>query len=814
MNAGPRFNRQAYSSIPISWNEDPTQRLGQKLFEMASNKVFQSIHCSIEATLYLLVCSKMANENKKIAMCPSCETRYRTPEAFLGRKVSCKACGTSFSVEFQDDDKRDKDLFSSEVSDKEVDTISQDDGYLVIGKLAVKYRFVNEKQVQEALAIQKQDKLDGKEALIGEVLVTHGMMTRNQLDFLLSVQKAIETRKMDRKFGMIAIKNGFATSEDIEKALMLQEKSYEKTKTVRMIGDILVETNVMTKDQCDAILKKQQRIEEISTFESEIPEESESSAASINDDYFDLTVSEDKMTALFSIKKESTISFTLLDVKEYLETKGMKYGIVSDEIISDYLENKENRDTPIKIAEGKLPEHGVDASIRYHFDTDPLKIGTIKNGGSIDFKDKGGIPQVKKGDLLAEKIPAVEGTAGHDVFGRYLAVPKPKDKALRKGKGASISEDKLKIFAEVDGIPEISAIGKVYVSPRLEISGGVGLKSGHVDFDGKIDVLGTIQSGYRVKGNSLNAHEVLKAEIEMDGDIKISGGVIGAKIKSGGNLSAMYVHESEIEILGDVVVEKEIIDSKINTSGACIAKEGPILSSRVSAKKGIRAIQVGSEISKPCHLSVGFDEKVKEDINALKEIIPKIEQEKKEYQNRLKEIENEPAIIEKVIADVAQVQDRAEMKLRAHIEEMNKMKEAGDVTEYEAAQARKIQMDSDIKNREIKLEKLFDKQDEIRSEISDLHQKIEDANKKVQDIRQKISEIVEWSTSEKGVPEIVVQDVIFADTTINGIYSSLRIDHSQKSVLITEAIPKDAGDGSAWDLDRDKYGSKIRIKPL
>jgi predicted Zn finger-like uncharacterized protein len=756
----------------------------------------------------------MANENIKIAMCPSCETRYRTPEAFLGRKVSCKACGTSFTVEFQDANKQDDTSQTLPANDKDVDTISQDDGYLVIGKLAVKYRFVNEEQIQEALAIQKQDKLDGKEALIGEILVTHGMMSRNQLDFLLSVQKAIETRKMDRKFGMIAVKNGFAAPEDIENALMLQKESYEKTKTVRMIGDILVENKVMTKDQCDAILKKQKRIEEIDAFESEIFEKPVSSTASINDDYFDLTVSEDKMTAFFSLKKESPISFKLKDIREYLEIKGIKYGIVDDEIISDYLESKERRDTPLNIAEGKLPEHGVDASIKYHFDTDPLKIGTLKNGGSIDFKDKGSIPQVKKGDLLAEKIPAVEGTAGNDVYGRYLVVPKPKDKALRRGKGASVSEDKLKIFAEIDGIPEISAIGKVYVSPRLEISGGVGLKSGHVNFDGKIDVLGTIQSGYRVKGNSLSAHEVLKAEIEMDGDVKISGGIIGAKIKSGGSLSAMYIHESEIEILGDVVVEKEIIDSKINTSGTCIAKGGPILSSRVSAKKGIRAVQIGSEISKPCHLSVGFDEKVKQDINAIKELIPKIEQEKTEYQRRLKEIENEPTIIEKVIADMAQVQDRAEMKLRAHIEEMKKMKDAGDYTEYEAAQARKIQMDSEIKNREIKLEKLFDKQDEIKSEIADLHQKIEDSNNKIQEIRQKISEIVEWSTSEKGVPEIIVQDVIFADTTINGIYSSLRIDHSQKTVLITEVIPKNAGDSSAWDLDRDKYGSKIRIKPL
>jgi uncharacterized protein (DUF342 family) len=759
----------------------------------------------------------MANDNKRITICPSCECRYRTPEAFLGRKVSCKGCGTSFIVEFDDENKQGENAENLMVNEKEVDTISHDDAYLVIGKIAVKYKFVDEEQIQEALAIQKQEKLAGKEALLGEILVTHGMMSRNQLNFILSIQKVIETRKMDRKFGMIAVKNGFAAPEDIENALMLQKEGYEKTKIVRMIGDILVESMVMTKDQCDAILKKQKRFDQIDAAEAEMPEMPEipkSEQTSINDAHFELTVSEDKMNALFSINKESTISFTLQDIKDYLETKGIKYGIVDDQNILDYLENEEDRNAPLTVAEGKLPEPGVDASIKYYFDTDPLKVGTVKNGGSIDFKDRGNIPQVKKGDLLAEKIPAVEGTAGNDVYGRYLAVSKPKDKALRRGKGASVSDDRLKIYADTDGMPEISAIGKVYVSPRLEIPGGVGLKSGHIDFDGKIDVLGPIQSGYRVKGNSLKANEILKADIEMDGDVRVSGGIIGAKIKSGGNLSAMYVHESEIEILGDVLIEKEIIDSKINTSGTCIAKGGPILSSRISAKKGIQAIQIGSEISKPCHLSVGFDEKVKEDIDAIKALIPKIKGEQTEYQRRLREIENEPSIIEKVIADMAQVQDRAQVKRRALSEEMDRLKQAGDDAQYEGAEARLSELDSEIKNREIRLDTLFSKQDDIKSEISDLNQKIEDANNKVQDLREKISEIIDWSTTEKGIPEIIVHDVIFSDTTINGIYSSLRVTHNQKNVLITEDIPKEADNTSDWNLDRDKFGSKIRIKPL
>ena len=756
---------------------------------------------------------KMEKNKNRITMCPSCECRYRTPEAFLGRKVSCKSCGHSFKVDFEVENRAKESLQVTISKEGEIDTISQDDAYLVMGKLAVKYKFVDEEQIQKALSIQKQEQLTGKKALLGEILVANGMMSQNQLDFLLSIQKVIETRRMDRKFGMIAVKNEFATQEDIEHALIEQQKNYKKTKTVKMIGDILVESEVMTRDQCNAILKKQQRFEKIDTTASETPEP-ETPVISADDTHFDLTVPEDKLSAFFSINKESTVSFTPKDIRDYLEEKGIKYGIVDDEKISEYLENKEEWDTPLKVAEGKLPEAGKDASIKYYFDTDPLKIGTVKDGGTIDFKDRGELPQVKKGDLLAEKIPAVEGAVGNDVYGRYLAVSKPKDTALRKGKGTSISEDKLKIYAETDGIPEISAVGKVYVSPRREVSGGVGLKTGHVEFDGKIDVIGTVQSGYRVRGNSLKANEILKAEIEMDGDISVHGGIIGAKIKGGGSISAMYVHESEIEVLGDVLVEKEIIDSRINTSGACIAKNGPILSSRVSAKKGIQAIEIGSEISKPCNLSVGYDEKVKEDINAIKEIIPVKKQEQTEYLRRLKEIEKEPEIIQKVIADMAQVQDRAVVKQRNLSEEIEKIKETGDRAQIEGAEAKLSELNLEIENREQKLESLFNKQDQITDEINDLNQKIEESKAEILDLREKISEIVEWSTSETGISEIKVSDVIFADTTITGIYSSLKLNRNEKNVLIKEDIPKDAGDSSDWDLDRDKYGSKIRITPL
>ncbi len=163
---------------------------------------------------------------------------------------------------------------------------------------------------------------------------------------------------------------------------------------------------------------------------------------------------------------------------------------------------------------------------------------------------------------------------------------------------------------------------------------------------------------------------------------------------------------------------------------------------------------------------------------------------------------------------MAQVQDRAVVKQRKLSEEIEKIKETGDEAQLKGVEVKLSELNLEIENREKKLESLFNKQDQITTEINDLKQKIEDSKTEIQDLREKISEIVEWSTITKRTSKSKITDVIFADTTINGIYSSLKLNQNKKNVLIKEDIPKSAGDSSEWNLDRDKYGSKIRIKQL
>jgi hypothetical protein len=86
------------------------------------------------------------------------------------------------------------------------------------------------------------------------------MISQNQLDFLVSVQNFSDIRELDRRFGAITVQNGFATQEEINLALDEQSTLFKRTESVKLIGDILLDLEILTKEQRDAVLLRQQRL--------------------------------------------------------------------------------------------------------------------------------------------------------------------------------------------------------------------------------------------------------------------------------------------------------------------------------------------------------------------------------------------------------------------------------------------------------------------------------------------------------------------------------------------------------------------------
>ena len=721
----------------------------------------------------------MTGEKTNIATCASCQTKYKVSDSLLGKKVTCKKCGNEFEVTKHDEIKQ----------------------YPIVATLAVESGFISKKQLEETLSAQDSEEQSGRNVSLEEILLSKGMISSEQMNLLRAAKQFWEERRLDRQFGTVAVRKGFATQEEVDRVLEEQATEFTETKVSRLIGDMLVDTGALTEKQCDLILTEQKGLEKEIESPDGVSDSSHSPESETKDESaLSLTVSEDGVEAYVSIAADLSDSISLEEVKDFLQGSGIKYGIVDDSLIGEFLGHEALQKEGFKIAEGKAPKPGTHASVKYCFDIEHLKVGAAEAGGAIDFKHRGEIPNVKEGDLLVEKMPVEKGEAGIDVYGNPIPAPETRDIRLRCGSGAELAEDGLKVFAKIAGQPKISFGGKISVFPEYKISGDVCLKTGHVDFDGNIRVTGAIQSGFRVKGGNVSAKEILKAEIESIGDVIVTGGIIGARIKARGEVKAKYIEHSTIEAFGDVIAEKEIIGSEILTSGACKVVRGKIMSSVVTARQGIVGADIGTEGSNPCKLKTGAEDHIEKEVKGIKNAISKRKEELEELKSKAHELEQEDQQTHEEIAELAQVQDRATVKQRALTEEIEDLRKKGEQDKADQTENVMKELDAKIRTADEATNKLFGKQDQILKDKSEVQNKSKAIQEEVEELNDEKNGILESARGEEGVCVVKATGSIHAGTTISCAHSSRVLERTFQNVSVKEVRITDTDSEHKWEI--------------
>lgn len=293
------------------------------------------------------------------------------------------------------------------------------------------------------------------------------------------------------------------------------------------------------------------------------------------------------------------------EILSFMASQGVIYGVVEESIIQAFLDRDTDGDQPILVAKGSPRKDSKDAWVEYLFQEDFLGTGAQKEDGSIDFRDRGQMPMVNPGDVLARKHSPEEGVSGVNIFGEALEVFPAVDLDMRVGDGATLSEDKMVITAKDKGFPKKDMTGCVSVVQEYFISGDVGYKTGHVEFDGDVVVSGNILPGFRVKCHSLAAKAIEGAHITCEGDVNVSSGILESTVYSRGNLTAAYVTRSDITCLGHMDVVREILDSAVVLNGMCRVEKGRIISSEVTAREGVWVFNVGSTGARNASITAG-----------------------------------------------------------------------------------------------------------------------------------------------------------------------------------------------------------------
>ncbi|SLM29926.1 hypothetical protein MTBBW1_2030016 [Desulfamplus magnetovallimortis] len=590
---------------------------------------------------------------------------------------------------------------------------------------------------------------------------------------------------------------------------------------------------------------------------------------------FRIQVAGDGLKALLQINRITDKIVTLDMVRSEMNAAKIAYGVVDDGVIELFLRkvskkillNKraalnsehpkdngasKNDDAGIKkeedpffelvIARGLPAKSGKDAVVDYFFDTDYLKIGAKKKDGSIDFMDRGEIPFVSAGDLLAEKTPVEWPTQGVDVHGLPIEAQAVSDIPIRCGKGAAFSEDKLKVVAKAAGEPRVTYDGMISVLMEHKIAGNIGLKTGHVDFEGNIIVSDTVRSGFRVKCATLKAATIESADIETTGDVLVTGGITGATIRSQGRVVAKYIIKSDISAYGDVVAEKEILDSTIQTSGSCITKNGSMISSEIASKQGIESREIGTETSSPCILRVGGDDHLEKELASIRDETEACRERMEESVKNANQLKKENRELAEKIVAFAHVQDRGQLEIselkrkldllafsgqtakgKESLDKRNILNSMDAVSEnmksaenVEADNAKHGSAESQIVyeiqklNEKIQkashdLEILFKREEAIQEELEAADRSYNDAKENIEVLKYKKKMILKTFRKNKGAAIIKARKAILPGTVITGNHTRKVVESRLGGVVLKETrLPQKDGEPEEWEFSVHK----------
>ncbi|MFO7884827.1 MAG: flagellar assembly protein A [Desulfobacteraceae bacterium] len=513
----------------------------------------------------------------------------------------------------------------------------------------------------------------------------------------------------------------------------------------------------------------------------------ESDGCSRVEDMLELTLSDNRTKAFVRIKTYNPDMITVDSIKDFLDEQEIRFGLADDKLISAWLADPLRQDSAFVIAEGKSPKLPKNAEISYSFPTDYLKAGRVNKDGSIDFKERGDIPFVEKGMLLASKLPAEEGVPGRDVYGMEIPVSKASDLLFSSGIGTIVSEDNLKIYADNDGQPYLDPMGVVSVFPELNIKGDVGFETGNIKYNGNIVVHGIVKEGFSVKGASLTVSQIEGAEIELTGDLNVSAGIIDAHlIKVQGSVQAKYVNNSKIEAFGDLIVQKEIIDSVVLLSGACVNTQGKMLSSAITARKGVYAGQIGTDMSQPVKIKVGGEDHINFLMAQVKDRLDRNLKALEKLRADISDLEAEDKELNVKITEQAYLQDRTQLELDAVKEKLSGLNVSGNVSAVQKVTKAAEKMHRMIKQAEDTIKGFFSRQDSVADEISGKKKKIKAIEKSNKTLVYKKKGLREFSEKSEPQAELKINKRAMPGTIIKGPHSSVTLKDPVSRCIIRE----------------------------
>jgi uncharacterized protein (DUF342 family) len=332
------------------------------------------------------------------------------------------------------------------------------------------------------------------------------------------------------------------------------------------------------------------------------------------DFYINVTVSNDKLTASIHFTNcDADFKCSREQLDDVLKANYIIYGVHQDMLSKIANNPKEFLLSKTIIATGDSPIEGENGYIQYNYELKRKgQKPTEKEDGTVDYKEVASINNVRKGELIAERIVAKEGIHGRAVTGEVLFAKAGKEDRFKIGKNVVMDAEKMFLFAAIDGMVTATDRDKINVFPIFEVNGDVDYNTGNIDFVGTIVIRGNVRTGFKVKadGDIRITGSVEGAELDAAGSIEISAGIIGQNkglVKAAKNVKTAFIQDGIVEAGEDVLVSQSIMHSTIRAGRdvICQGVKGLIVGGMVQAGEKVVARTIGNSMATNTVIEVG-----------------------------------------------------------------------------------------------------------------------------------------------------------------------------------------------------------------
>lgn len=352
-----------------------------------------------------------------------------------------------------------------------------------------------------------------------------------------------------------------------------------------------------------------------------------------------IEISSDNMHATATIYAE-TFDDTPMDIdrfKSVLETLQIT-APPDEQSIETALAKARETGEPVEdvyIASGTPPQDGKDGHLDLKVEVQQ-EVGTEKEDGSVDFKERGTVHSVHQGAFLGKVAPPTRGVPGKDLFGTTLPARDGEPASISIGENVSVSEDKTEFVSEIDGMV-LFVRDTISVTPVLQIEGDINFATGNIHTDtGSVAVKGTVQSGFQIESsaNVVVEQAIENANIKAGGNVEVHRGILmdeGAAIEVKGDVYAHFAQNAHIHAGGTVEIDNDITNCEIIAGAKVIAVHGKgrIQGGTIRAVEGVEANEIGSDLNVTTTIILGEEHHehsgVMAKMRALEETVRKID---------------------------------------------------------------------------------------------------------------------------------------------------------------------------------------------